>query len=174
MRRRPVLLLAGGLLLGIGMGILVLVSGGNPQPSSPQPGKSPPDFQLKDLNGETVRLSQFKGKLVLVNFWATWCIPCKAEMPLLAGYATKLKTKMTFLGIDAQEDAAAVSQFIQAYSVSYPILIDTSGQTIKDYQIRGFPTTMIIDAQGILRESHIGELTEKDLVGYLESVGVTP
>jgi cytochrome c biogenesis protein CcmG, thiol:disulfide interchange protein DsbE len=174
MKPRPILFLVGGLLLGVGMGLLVLVSGGSPNPPSPQPGKTPPDFQLKDLQGMTMTLTQQRGKPLLINFWATWCIPCKAELPLLADYAKKTAGRMVFLGIDAQEDAAAVSQFVKEYVVSYPILIDTNGQTIKDYQIRGFPTTMFIDGQGILQKIHIGQLTEQDLIGYLGSVGVIP
>jgi cytochrome c biogenesis protein CcmG/thiol:disulfide interchange protein DsbE len=164
-------LLAGGLFIGLGLAFLVLLPGSSIR-SAPEIGKPLPNFELNNLAGESFRLEQFRGQPVLINFWATWCPPCKDELPLLNDYFQNFKNKMAFVGIDAQEDPKTVTDFMDMYKIDFPILLDPGGVTIRDYLIRGFPTTFFVDAQGKLVAIHIGGLKEADLKDYLMQTGV--
>lgn len=103
-------------------------------------------FTLKDISGQTVRLSDFEGKIVIVNYWATWCPPCLAEVPGLVSIYEKYKDKgVVVIGITLDESRESVLRFVEDYSVTYPILFSTR-QVLRDYgNLRSIPTTFILD-----------------------------
>jgi len=122
-------------------------------------GKVAPDFHLPDLNDKELHLSDFRGKVVFLNFWATWCKPCREEMPsmeILYKNFEKDGLVILAISIDRVTTKKDIPPFVKALSLSFPILIDSWGQTDKRYKLMGVPETYIIDQQGILREKVIG------------------
>ena len=122
-------------------------------------GKAAPDFNLPDLNEKTVRLSDYRGKVIFLNFWATWCKPCREEMPSMEVlYKNFEKDGFVVLAvsIDRVTTKKDIPPFVKSLNLTFPILIDSWGQTDKRYKLLGVPETYIIDQQGILREKVIG------------------
>ncbi len=133
-----------------------------------------PEFDLPLLGGGSQKLSALRGKPVVINFWATWCPPCKEETPLLQRYSQKYAGKLVLLGIDRGEDADTVYPFVKEMGLTYPILLDETERAVADYYARDIPVTFFIDEQGILRGQHLGLLTEDLLVRYLKTIGIEP
>lgn len=122
-------------------------------------GKTAPDFALPDLAEKTVRLSDYRGKVVFLNFWATWCQPCREEMPSMEVlHQTFEKDGLVVLAvsIDRVTTKKDIPPFIKSMNLTFPVLVDSWGQTDKSYKLMGVPETYIIDQQGILREKVIG------------------
>src|SRR5918996_751510 len=122
-------------------------------------GKAAPDFSLPDLNDKTVRLSDYRGKVVFLNFWATWCKPCREEMPSMEVlYKNFEKDGLVVLAIsiDRVTTKKDIPPFVKGLSLTFPVLVDSWGQTDKRYKLMGVPETYIIDQQGVLREKVIG------------------
>jgi peroxiredoxin len=120
-------------------------------------GNVAPDFQLQNLNGQSITLSSLKGNPVLINFWATWCQPCASEMPYLQKINNEWSDKgLVVLAINWGESASEVGQFLQANNLSLPVLLDTKKAAAEKYGVRAFPTTFFIDKDGIIREKIIG------------------
>lgn len=181
MKRKSLFITLGGLFLGVLLGLGILwstgaISGNGAGNSHIRPaiGQVAPDFQLAKLDGSTGRLSDYQGHPVLVNFWASWCDPCKAEMPLLEKYYQKYSPGLVVLGVNYEEGKVVAKQFIDKEGVSFPILLDTEGKTGELYEVRGFPTTFFIDANGVLRSEHIGQLDQGLLAQYLDTIGLKP
>jgi peroxiredoxin len=119
--------------------------------------KRAPGFQLADIKGKTVSLDDFQGKLVFLNFWATWCGPCRSEMPYIQDlYEGQSETGVAILAINVGEDLAEVEGFLKEYSLTFPVLLDISGTVAKKYNIRAIPATYFIDSDGIIRDMQIG------------------
>lgn len=125
----------------------------------PQIGKPAPDFSLNDMNGEKVTLSEYKGKVIVLNFWATFCGPCKEEMPSLNNLFLSLKKDgLIVLAVSTDDSEKPVQSFIKAKAIAFPVLIDKDQQVFYDrYAILGLPTTFIIDRDGIIREKILGD-----------------
>ncbi|UCE94546.1 MAG: TlpA family protein disulfide reductase [Flavobacteriaceae bacterium] len=120
-------------------------------------GKPAPDFDTVDLNGEVWSLSKLQGKVVFLNFWATWCPPCREEMPSMQKLYAKLpKDKFTMLALFNKDDPAAVEKFVTQLSITFPILSDEYNIIGARYGLAGLPETFIIDKQGVIREKFIG------------------
>jgi cytochrome c biogenesis protein CcmG, thiol:disulfide interchange protein DsbE len=122
-------------------------------------GKVAPDFQLPDLNDRQLRLSDYRGKVVFLNFWATWCKPCREEMPSMEVlYKTFEKDGLVILAvsIDRVTTKKDIPPFVKGLNLTFPVLVDSWGQTDKRYKLMGVPETYIIDQQGVLREKVIG------------------
>ena len=116
-----------------------------------------PDFRLPDLDGGLHRLSDYRGRVVIVNFWATWCPPCRAEMPSMQRAWEKLeKEGIVMLGIDVGEDEDRVFQFTADYPVEFPLLLDRDSAVIGRWPVRGLPTTFVVDPRGRLAYRAIG------------------
>jgi thiol-disulfide isomerase/thioredoxin len=107
-----------------------------------------PDFTLTALDGPTVTLSGLRGRWVIINFWATWCPPCVAEMPALQRIAVSEADRLTVLGINMREDEPAVRDFIDANAITYPILLRPGDRVVIDYQVIGLPQTLVVDPAG--------------------------
>ncbi|MCH6557217.1 MAG: TlpA family protein disulfide reductase [Nitrospirae bacterium] len=122
-------------------------------------GKVAPDFDLPDLEDNYVRLSDFRGKVVFLNFWATWCKPCREEMPSMEVLYRNFKQDglvVLAVSIDRVTTKQEIPPFVKSLNLTFPVLIDSWGQTDKRYKLMGVPETYIIDQQGILREKVIG------------------
>lgn len=132
-------------------------------------GKEVPDFSLIDVTGESVALSDFQGKRVLLNVWASWCPPCRAEMPDLEALHQKYDD-LVVLAVNSGDDAATVKEFVDNFDISFPVLIDENQQVSKLYKVRGLPTTFFIDSQGILRKTHMGQLDASVAELYLKDI----
>lgn len=116
-----------------------------------------PDFTLKDLKGTQVTLKNFKGRVVFLNFWATWCPPCRREMPSMERLYKQLKDRdFTMLAVDMQESEKRVRAFISEFSLSFPALLDLNGDISSLYGIVGLPTTYIIDREGKIIGKAVG------------------
>jgi len=118
-------------------------------------GQAAPDFTLKDLNGNRVSLSDFKGKVVVLNFWATWCGPCREEMPHIDVLYQKYKDQgLVVIGINAERNHEKVEEFAKA-KVSYTVLLDGERQG-REYGVTGIPSTFYIDKRGVVRHHDVG------------------
>ena len=112
-------------------------------------GNPAPDFEIELIDGETVTLSGYRGEVVLLNFWGTWCPPCRAEMPALQRTWDEYKDQgVTFLGVAIYDEKADVERFAEAYGITYPLGIDLLGDLTVDYKVTSFPTTFLIDREG--------------------------
>ena len=127
-----------------------------PQPAVDHPA---PDFTLTRFDtGEKVSLSELRGKPVILNFWATWCGPCRAEMPALQAAHERYGDDLQIVGVDQGEEGAVVKKFLDEFGISFPILLDPDMTVGHTYRILGLPTTFFIDSQGIIRQVHAGQL----------------
>lgn len=171
------LFLLGSILVGILLGVIFLTkvypkASQNPRLLPPTVGSLVPDFNLPLLDGSSQRLSELRGKAVLINFWATWCPPCKEEMPLIQRYASRYKDQLIVLGVDSQENPDIVRNFIKDRGITFPILLDQSGRISDLYFTKNFPTSFFVDADGVLRGQHMGQLSEDLLVQFLKTIGL--
>ena len=115
-----------------------------------------PDFSYRDAAGNDVLLSDLRGKVVLLNFWATWCPPCVYEMPFLEEAHQQLPDNAVILAIDIGEKAETVSAFVEEHGLTLPIILDQNAAIAQLYRANQLPTSVIIDAEGIIREYKIG------------------
>jgi thiol-disulfide isomerase/thioredoxin len=130
---------------------------------APMTGFLAPDFALTSLEGERVQLSALRGSPVIVNFWATWCPPCRAEMPELETVWLEYRdTGLVLLGVDQAENATVVAQFARgAMGVTFPILLDSDLAVRDQYAVRALPTTVFIDAAGRIQDVKVGGPLDK-------------
>jgi len=127
--------------------------------SAPQTGFLAPDFELKTTEGKIIRLSDLRGQPVLVNLWATWCPPCRAEMQTLETVYNDYKDQgFTILAVNmtSQDDPQAIIPFVEERGITYPILLDDKGVVTKAYQMKSLPSSFFIDRYGIIHEVVIG------------------
>ena len=130
-----------------------------------------PDFALQNPAGETIRLSDLKGKAVVINFWATWCGPCVREMSTLQKYQDKYPA-FVLLGVDEKESAEEVKAFMQKMKLTYQVLLDENAEVSALFQVMIMPTTYFIDEAGVVRARHFGYMGEEQFEFYLGSLGV--
>ena len=124
----------------------------------PWKGGKTPALSLPDLEGHVHTLAEFKGKVVVVNFWATWCEPCRAEMPSMQKLADKFGAdKLVVLAVNYQEGEPRIQRFLTQYQVKLPVLMDRDGSTTKNWITRIFPTSLIIGPDGRVRHVVVGE-----------------
>jgi peroxiredoxin len=124
-------------------------------------GEPAPDFTLRTVDGQTVSLSDFRGKPVMVNFWATWCGPCQVEMPLFRQAYTDHAGELVVLAVDVQEAPEDVRGFVKRNDLTFPVVLDRDGLVSTLYRVRGLPTTFFVDRDGIVVEAHRGALTTR-------------
>ncbi|MGE5223818.1 MAG: TlpA family protein disulfide reductase [Omnitrophica WOR_2 bacterium] len=175
-----------GLAIGAGLGVLILSmpagfwpsfgrgqdQAGGPSGFSFTAGSAAPDFELKALTGNSIHLSDLKGHPVILNFWATWCVPCRQEMPLFESRYEKYPDQFQVLAINFNEPDSDVQAYVNDLGLTFPVLLDPGGNIQKLYRIRGYPTTYIIDVDGNIRAEHIGAVDASQLDNYLKMIGV--
>jgi cytochrome c biogenesis protein CcmG, thiol:disulfide interchange protein DsbE len=126
---------------------------------APKAGFLAPDFLLKDPQGETLQLSELAGQPVLVNLWASWCPPCRAEMPAMQRVYEEYQAQgFVILAVNAtdQDNLNAANAFVESLGLTFPILLDPTGEASAAYEVRALPTSFFIDREGIIREVVIG------------------
>jgi peroxiredoxin len=144
-------LLAGGLALGAAWTCATLADA----PS--MVGKDAPDFVLKAQDGANLRLSEFRGQVVLVNFWARWANDSRREMPALDRINTTYeRAGLVVLGVSIDDDQRRAREFADSMKVGYPIMFDTGADIGRDYQLQKMPMTILVDRSGVVRYSHVG------------------
>ena len=125
-------------------------------PAAKQPTPAP-DFELPDLDDRLHKLSDYRGKVVVLNFWATWCPPCRYEMPSMQRGSEKTRDEnVVFLGVNVGEDQDTVFTFLADYPVDFPLLLDRDARVIEQYPVTGLPTTYIIDPEGRITHRAVG------------------
>jgi len=125
---------------------------------APRLGEPAPGFQLLDLGGKLIRLEDLRGRPVLINFWATWCVPCRKETPDLVALQAEWGESVQILGVNYYESGDVAQGFVDSFSVNYPAPLDTYGEVTGSYRLRGLPETFFVDEQGIIRDHRIGQL----------------
>ena len=175
-----------GLVIGISLGGLVLfgldvdrgkfdlfaIEDKNTNSAGLKLGKSAPDFELVSIDGESVHLSELQGTPVLINFWATWCAPCRLEMPILQDSYERYSQDLIVVAVNAGEPEYEVRTFADELGLTFDILLDPDRKIERLYRLRGYPTTYFLDAEGTLKFQHIGSLTEGQLRDYLVQIGL--
>ncbi len=122
-----------------------------------EPVMEAPEFVLPDDGGKIHRLSDYRGKVVVLNFWATWCPPCRQEMPSMERAWEQLKNEaVVVLAVDVGESAATVFEFTGQYPVTFPLLLDSSGEVVNKFPVIGLPTTFIISPKGLVTHRAVG------------------
>jgi peroxiredoxin len=130
-------------------------------------GEKAPDFQVETMDGEKVKLSDYRGKKVFLNFWATWCPPCKAEMPYMQSFYEEKPENVEVLAVNLEESASKAKDFADQYGLTFPVLLDHSGAVAEVYDIYTIPTTYVLNEDGTVHQKIIGPMDEammKDLI----------
>ena len=174
-RRRPRrLILAAGLLAGVSsLLVLLTVSVGRPADAVDTPivGRPAPAFDLQALDGGRLSLADLRGSPVVLNFWASWCIPCREEAPLLTAAAADYGARgLRVVGVVYQDSAESARDFMARYGQTYPGLLDPDGRTAIDYGVFGIPETFFIDASGIVRSRQVGAVNADDLGRQIQGI----
>jgi peroxiredoxin len=123
------------------------------------------DFTVKDMNGAKVRLADYKGKVLLINFWATWCAPCKAELPAFVELYDRYKDKgLVILGVSGDDDAETLRAFSSEWKLNYPILVGRDEEALLDAYgpLFGYPTSVLVGRDGAVCGRHIGPATKEE------------
>ncbi len=138
---------------------------------TPRIGEAAPDFTLQDPSGSSVSLSGFRGHPVFLNFWASWCPPCRSEMPDLQALSQEYADRgLTVLGVNMEEDTAPVVRYANTLGLTFPVVLDRNGSVSTRYNVTGLPTSYVLDQDGVIRAMNIGPLTPKGLRAKLASV----
>jgi cytochrome c biogenesis protein CcmG/thiol:disulfide interchange protein DsbE len=171
-RTLPLVLLALGLVwIGISRVDPGSVTAG--RVPAPQAGFLAPDFTLETLGGQPTSLSNLRGQPVVINFWASWCPPCRSEMPAIQIIQDEYQGSISILAVNStnQDTLENIQAFLGEFGLSFPVLLDQAGSVNRLYKVTSLPTTFFIDAQGIIREVVIGgPLTEAGLRARIESL----
>ncbi len=181
LRRSFLTVLAGGYLAaGLVFTTAILSTEFLKQPGIPGTGDSAPDFKLQNLSAETVQLSDLAGRAVILNFWATWCPPCRREMPLLDELQKAYGEKgLSVIGLDINESPELVKSYVNAVDVSYPIWVDappgtpgfdSTQEIFSRFGGVGLPSTLFIDRAGVIRRIYVGELSRGFLQYQAENI----
>jgi peroxiredoxin len=186
LKKKDWIIILAGLFIGAGLGLILFFAfdlggsrsalaeftAGRSLVFSPSVGNPAPDFALDSISGERVTLGDLRGKTVLVNFWATWCGPCRLEMPAFQARWERYSPELAVLAVNFDEPADQVQTFADEFGLTFPVLLDPGGKVQELYRVRGYPTTYGVDTEGTVQFVHIGLMTEEQMDGYLSQMGV--
>ena len=144
---------------------------GNGEPNSPLVGKPAPAFSLVSLEGQPFELKHFLGHPVILNFWASWCVPCRQEAPLLGEFAREA-TNLTMVGVVFSDRPDPARAFVKEFAVPYVNVLDPQSRVAIDYGVSGIPETFFTDALGVVRVKHSGPFTHDALWASARAIGV--
>ena len=167
------LILAGWALAGLALLMLLVTTRiAEPTTAARTAGldRPAPAFDLETLDGARLTFESLRGRPVVVNFWASWCIPCREEAPLLNAAAARYGPAVAFVGALYQDSRESAQRFVAEFRQAYPAVLDPDGRTAIDYAVFGIPETFFIDAAGIIRSRQIGVLREDDLRRQIEAI----
>ncbi|MGF2616917.1 thiol-disulfide oxidoreductase ResA [Rossellomorea vietnamensis] len=134
-------------------------------------GDQAPDFVLQDMEGNTHRLSDYKGQGVFLNFWGTWCKPCEKEMPYMENQYQAFKDEgVQILAVNVGESDFQVNKFIEEHDLTFPVVVDSEKDVQNIYGIKPLPTTLLVDEDGKIERIVTGEMTEADIEQHMESI----
>ncbi len=155
-----------------GIGIVALPAEKNPtgRPAAAEVGRAAPDFVLRTLDSGTVRLSDLRGRTVLLNFWASWCQPCRQEMPELVRAQAELGERgLQVVAVDLQEPDGPVGDFAREFGMRFPVAFDRTGEVARTFRASTqLPTSVLVDAQGVVRGLNPGPFTRDSLLKFLD------
>lgn len=141
--------------------------------SSLEVGQPAPDFELSTLGGDTIRLSDFRGRPVLLSFGASWCPDCRRAAPVLQTLHEQ-DPQLAVLMVDVQEDRDAVQAYADEFGLTFPVALDYDGAVMQAYRVIAIPTELLIDGEGIVRARIIEQVTQAGLAALLEEAGIEP
>ena len=166
-RTRRRLVWAAALLVGLVATLALLtvnVAGPGAAVDAPIVGRPAPAFDLETVDGRRLSLADLRGSPVVLNFWASWCLPCREEAPLLTAAAREYEAQgLRVVGVVYQDSADSARDFMERYGQTFPGLLDHDGRTAIDYGVVGIPETFFIDREGIVRSRQVGPVTEQGL-----------
>lgn len=139
-------------------------------PPAPAVGHPAPDFDLTTAAGDTFKLSDLRGMPVVLNFWATWCPPCRAELPELEAASNRFAGQVAIVGVNQAEAPAAVQTFATQLGLTFTIPLDKDAAVSQRYFVRSLPTTFFIDREGVIRQLQVGPVTEATLTQLLKTI----
>lgn len=156
------------LLLAVSLAACGGTATSQPQAAGIDKGSVAVDFTLQTIDGAEVSPSQYRGSVVLINFWATWCPPCRAEIPdLEEAYQARKDDGLVVLGVSVEQTHESVVPFVESVGMTYPVLLDELGQVYRTYRAPGLPMSILLDEEGVIRVRHVGQLTRSQLDKYL-------
>ncbi|HEY9077108.1 MAG TPA: TlpA disulfide reductase family protein [Anaerolineaceae bacterium] len=166
-----------GISTGLVLGWIVLVSGPKDQSKKdfgqiPQIGKQISSLDLYDINGRRFTIQNLRGKAAIINFWATWCPPCREEMPLLQEISEKYSDRIQIFAINNGESKELVIDYVRKNGINFPVLIDEKSVIANKFRIYNLPASYFVDPQGILRSIRVGALTKTNINEYLQTIGI--
>ena len=176
----------GGILIGLGFGVLIFfgilgresalkvseLTQRSSQDRLPTMNAPAPNFELMNISEEVVSFDEYLGKPILLNFWATWCAPCRIEMPVIQNSFDEYDGELSVIAINNAESKEDVRAFVDEFGLTFDILLDPEAEIQRLYQINGYPTTFIIDSDGVIRVRHIGLITDDQLDRYISEIGL--
>lgn len=138
---------------------------------APWAGHPAPDFTLTDLEGRQWTLSELQGKPVVLNFWATWCLHCRREMPAIgAVYERFVDQGFVVVAVDVLESHDRAAAFAEELGLTFPVLLDSNGKVADAYRVRFIPTSFFVDKEGFISDKHTGPMTEETIEKYLMKI----
>jgi peroxiredoxin len=139
------------------LGLVLIVLAAASLASSEMEGQLAPDFALRSNSGENIRLSEYRGDVVMINFWATWCGPCRQEMPLLDElYGRYERVGFNLLGVNIDDDSSRAMRMVEELGVRFPVLFDERKEVSRLYNVEAMPATILVDREGKVRHVHHG------------------
>ncbi|MCU0480413.1 MAG: TlpA family protein disulfide reductase [Anaerolineae bacterium] len=163
------ILVVAGIVSAIAIFLIYALANPAPAPATTNIGDVAPDFTTTTPTGDPIRLSDFRGQVVFLNFWATWCGPCRIEMPLFQRFYDQ--TDVTILAVNNRETADQVMTFADQIRITFPLALDESGTIQDQYYVQAYPMTYIIDANGVIVDIHYGVFTPAQMQAAVDEWG---
>jgi thiol-disulfide isomerase/thioredoxin len=134
-------------------------------------GAAAPDFTLQAPDGASVQLAQLKGKPVWINFWATWCVPCREEMPAMQELYDQYREQgLEIVAVNMEEDAATVRRWIDSGGYTFTFVLDSEGRQLKRYNVKAAPTSYFVGRDGVIRDLKLGQISRAEMVAKLDKL----